>query len=157
MKVFRAIGAGDYDAAIAACRKMLDEDAEDYFAVSTLAFCHELKGETGRAVFYADKILARFPNDLDMLLLSARYWSESGDEERTYRFACRAIENSAEETPAIPGWLLWLIKPLTVFRRFRGLEEKAVHDSRAHRQYRLDHLKWAHEYKKWYEWKRESE
>lgn len=156
-KVSKAIGSGDYDAAIEACRQMLADDKEDYFALSTLAFCHEWKGDTGRAVFYADRLLARFPNDLDMLLLTARYWSESGDEERTYRFVCRAIEHSAEKTPGIPSWLFWLMKPLTILKKFRDLEDQARYDIQGCRKYRVDHLIWANEYKTWYEWKNKSE
>ena len=156
IKASKAIGAGNYDAAIAAYKRILEEKKDDPFALSMLAFCYEWKGQSGRAILYADKVLARFPDNFDMLLISARYWSES-DDERAYQFVCRALENTAQAASDFPRWLLWLMKPLAIFKKYRGLEEKARGDATAHKKYKEEHLNWAREYKAWYELKKESE
>ena len=96
MTAARAIGTKNYAAAIEACKRMLSENKADYFAISMIAFCYEWNGDIANAIIYADKFLARFPNGLDMLLLSARYWATNGDDERSYHFVCRAIENRSE-------------------------------------------------------------
>ena len=157
MTASRAIGAKNYDKAIDACKKMLDENKEDYVAISMLAFCYEWKGDLAQAIIYADKFLTRVPNNLPMLLLSARYWAKSGDEERTYKFVCRAIENAAIKEPDIPRWIFWIIKPLSIFKKFRGFEEKALRDEQSYREYKTDQLHWARKYKTWYESKQSTE
>ncbi len=151
MKASSAVGTKNYDAAIDACKRMLDEDKEDYFATSVIAVCYEWKGDIAQAIIYADKLLTRFPNDLEMLLLSARYWAKSGDEERTYQFVRRALENSNEKTYEIPKWPFKLMKPLSVFKKFRGLEERAKKDEKNYQKNREEQLNWAKQYKAWYE------
>lgn len=154
----RAIGAENYDDAIDAYKRMLDENKEDYHAIGMLAFSYEWNRDIAQAIIYADKFLSRFPNDLQMLLLSARYWAQTRDEERTYRFVCRALENSNEETHKIPRWPFKLLKPLSLFfKKLRGLEEKAENGEQINQKYREDQLNWARQYKAWYESKQAVE
>ena len=154
----RAIGSKNYDTAIDAYKRLLIENKEDYHATGMLAFCYEWKGDIAQAIIYADKFLTRFPNDLQMLLLSARYWAQSRDEERTYSFVCRALENANEETHEIPRWPFKLLKPLSIFfKRLRGLEEKAERGEQINKKYREDQLNWAKQYKAWYESKQSTE
>lgn len=153
----RAIGANNYDTAITAYKRILEEDKEDYQAIGMLVFCYEWKGDIAQAIIYADKFLARFPNDLQMLLLSARYWAQSGDEERTYQLVNRALENSNEKTYEIAKWPFKLMKPLSIFKKFRELEEKAAKGEQINRKYREDQLNWAKQYKAWYESKQATE
>ena len=156
MEVTHAISVRNYDAAITACKRILNDNKDDAFANSTLAICYEWKGESELAIMYADNVLARFPNDLDMLLVAARYWSEI-DDDRAYPFVCRTLENEARTTSGVPTWLLWLMKPLSIFGRFRGIEEKARNDMQAHGKYKEEQLAWAREYKTWYELQKASE
>jgi tetratricopeptide (TPR) repeat protein len=151
IKASKAIGAKNYDAAIDTYKKMLDEHKEDYFATSMLAFCYEWKGDIAQAITYADKFLTRFPDDLEMLLLSARYWAQSGDEEKTYQFVRRALENSSVKTHKIPKWSFKLMKPLSFFKKFRGLEEKAEKDEQTFRKNREEQLNRAKQYRAWFE------
>jgi hypothetical protein len=130
---------------------MLDANKEDYVAISMLALCYEWKGDIAQAIIYADKFLTRVPNDLVMLLLSARYWAESGDDERTYKFVCRALENANKKDPEIPRWLFWLIRPLSIFKKFRRIEKKAQLDAQSYKDYKTNQLNWAKKYKVWYE------
>jgi tetratricopeptide (TPR) repeat protein len=158
MIVSKAIGAKNYDAAIEVYKRMLNENKENYEATFMLAFCYEWTGNLAQAIIYADKFLTRFPNDLQMLLLSARYWAHSGDEERTYRFACRALENSDEKIYRIPKWPFKLLKPLSLFfKKFRGLEAKATRGEEINRKYKEDQLKWAKQFKAWFESKKATE
>lgn len=155
MTASRAIGTKNYDTAIDAYKRLIDENKDDYHAIGMLAFCYEWKGDIAQAIIYADKFLSRFPSDLQMLLLSARYWAQSGDEERAYQFVNRALENSDEKTHEIPRWPFKLLKPLSIFfKKLRGLEEKAERGEQINRKYREDQLNWAKEYKTWYESKR---
>lgn len=157
MKASSAIGGKNYDAAIDACKRMLDQNKEDYFATSMIAMCYEWKGDIAQAIIYADKLLNRFPNDLEMLLLSARYWAQSGDEDRTYQFVNRALEHSNEKTHEIPKWPFKLMKPLSIFKKFRGLEEKSEKDEQIFRKDREEQLNWSKQYKAWYESKKATE
>jgi tetratricopeptide (TPR) repeat protein len=147
----KAIGAKNYDTAIDAYKRILDENKEDCHATGMLAFCYEWKGDIARAIIHADNFLNRFPNDLQMLLLSARYWAQSGDEERAYGFVCRALENAHEKAYKVPKWFFKLLKPLSIFKKFRGLEEKVERGEQINGKYREDQLNWAKQYKAWYE------
>jgi len=153
----KAIGSKNYPAAIESCKRMLSENEEDYFAIAMLAYCYEWGGDIANSIIYADKYLSRFPNDLDMLLLSARYWSTSGDEERSYNFVCRAMENRTEKPTEIPNWLFFLLKPISILKKYRGLETKAKEGVQIDKQWKTDNLEWARQYKTWYESKLETE
>ncbi len=153
----RAIGSKNYTAAIESCKRMLNENNDDYFAIAMLAYCYEWVGDIANSIIYADKYLARSPNDLDMLLLSARYWAKSGDEERSYHFVCRAIEYRLETQTEIPKWLFWLLKPFSILKRYRGLEKNAREGVQINKQWKSDNLEWAKRYKEWYESKLETE
>ncbi len=153
----RAIGSKNYSAAIESCKRMLSENDSDYYAIAMLAYCYEWGGDIANSIIYADKYLARFPNDLDMLLLSARYWATSGDEERSYHFVCRAIENRSETPAEIPNWLFWLLKPFSLLKKYRGLEKNAKEGVQINKQWKADNLEWAKRYKEWYESKLEAE
>jgi tetratricopeptide (TPR) repeat protein len=156
LRASRAIGAKNYDEAIDLCKRMLEKNSEDYNAISMLAVCYEWKGDIAQAIIYADKFLSRVPNELNMLLMSARYWAQSGDEERTYTCVCRAIESANKKEPEIPRWLFWLMKPLSIFKKFRGLEKKAELDAQSYRDYKKNQLDWAKKYKAWYESKKNN-
>lgn len=151
MIVAKAIGSRNYSGAIESCKRMLSENEEDYFAIALLAYCYEWGDDIANSIIYADKYLARFPNDVDMLLLSARYWATSGDEERSYDFVCRAIENRLETPKEIPNWLFWLIKPFSILNKYRGLEKNAREGVQLNKQWKEDNLEWATQYKEWYE------
>jgi hypothetical protein len=153
----KAIGSKNYPAAIKSCKRMLSENEEDYFAIAMLAYCYEWGGAIANSIIYADKYLARFPNDLDMLLLSARYWATSGDEERSYNFVCRAMKNRTETPAEIPNWLFWLLKPFSILKKYRGIETKAKEGVQIDTQWKADNLEWARQYKIWYESKLETE
>jgi tetratricopeptide (TPR) repeat protein len=153
LKASKAVGAKNYDLAIEQYIKILESNQKDQFALTMLAHCYEQKGDKVNALNYASRVLDQDPRDFEMLLLSARFWSELGDEERSYNYACRVIENAQEFTPAPPTWLLRLLKPLSIFKKFRGIENKAKIDWSNHANYKKDSVKWAKKYKEWYELK----
>ncbi len=120
-----------------------------------LAICHELNGDRDEAFHYANKQLALDPNDYDILLLMARYWSESNDEDKTYYYVCFALKNITTSTTEIPNGIYWLLKPLSIFRKFRRFEVWAKTNNLKHDKNEKDHIDWAKQYKEWYEGKKD--
>lgn len=116
-----------------------------------LAMCHELNNDKTNALKYAGHVLEIDPNDFEMLLLYARCWSELGDEERIYHYVCRAIKNAEKLSPELPRWFFKMIKSLSIFKKFRGLENKARIEHSNNVKYREEWLEWAQKYKTWYE------
>lgn len=151
LKASSAIGKGDYETAIEIYKNKLEDDEKDYFALTMLANCYEWKEDMEKAIEYANKVLVTNPTDFSMLFLAARYWSSLKDIDRTYHYACRAVENPPEVLPEIPRWIFWFFKPLSIFPRFRNLEERMKKDVAKHKLRGMDDLKWAKKYKKWYE------
>ncbi len=154
MRASKAFGAKDYDIAIEAFHNILKANQSNSFALSMLAICHELKGNRDEAFHFANKQLALDPTDYDMLLLVARYWSKSNDEDKTYHYVCCALENIPTSTAEIPSWVYLLLKPLSLTRKFRGLEARSKANNLKHDKNENDNLDWARQYKAWYEDKR---
>ena len=152
LKASKAVGAKNYDLAIEEYKKILETNEKDQFALTMLAHCYEQKDDKISALNYASRVLEQDPNDFEMLMLSARFWSELGDEDRSYNYACRVIEN-APQSYELPAWVLKILKALSKFNKFRGLENKAKTDWSNHEHYKKDSLKWAKQYKAWYELK----
>jgi len=151
IKAAKAVGSKDYDTAIEIYKGKVEENETDSFALSMLAHCYEWKKDMESAIEYANRVLGVVPTDFSMLLLAARYWSRQTDNDRTYHYACRALEHPPEPSPEIPQWNFWILKPLSVFPKFRNFEKKAKKDMARHEMKDKDNLKWAKEYKEWYE------
>ena len=124
---------------------------ESYF-LEMIAKCYEWKGEPEKAIEYAEKKLAIEPNDFEMLMLYARYWNNKEDDEMTYKYVCRVVENPPEPFEGIPDWGFRLLKPFELFlKRFKGIEAKARKDFSDDEINREENLKWAGDFKEWYE------
>jgi tetratricopeptide (TPR) repeat protein len=148
----RAIGSENYDDAIAVYKKSLETDIDESETLIMLALCYEWKGEIESALQYANKRLAQNPNDYEMLLLAARCWSERENEDQTYNYVCRAIENVPySEPPEPPRVVFSIFKLLSLFKRFRALDSKAKKDNAAYNEYHKENIEWAFNYKEWYE------
>jgi tetratricopeptide (TPR) repeat protein len=148
----RALRDNDYDKAIAIYKKGLAENEKETALAKGIAQCYGWKGDLDSAMEYADMVLALEPNDHEMLMLSARYWSDKEDLDMTYKFVCRILENPPEQIEKVSRWVFGVIKPLSlVLKNFRGIEEKskrAFEDAKRKREARL---KWARDFKEWYE------
>ena len=148
----RALRDNDYDKAIAIYKKGLAENEKETALAKSIAQCYGWKGDLDSAIEYADMVLAVEPNDHEMLMLSARYWSDKENLEMTYKFVCRLLENPPEQIEKVSRWVFGIIKPFSlVFKNFRGIEEKskrAFEDAKRKREARL---KWARDFKEWYE------
>ena len=152
MSAAKAAGAGDYDAAIDLYKKSLIKDQKDIIALNMIALCYEWKGDLENAVQYANKSLAINPIDFDMLMLAARYWRKMNDDDKTYHYACRIIENPPEPFPSIPKWLFWVVKPLSlIFKGLRNIEERSTNDFAENERNNAKGVEWAKEFKIWYE------
>ena len=151
IKAAKAIGSKDYDTAIGIYRKRVEGDEKDSCSLAMLAHCYEWKGDVGSAIEYANRVLVADPTDFSMLLLAARYWSAKHDEDRTYHYACRALDNPPNTNPEIPKWVFWILKPLYIFKKFRNFEEKCRKDFEKDENKDKENLDWAREYKRRYE------
>jgi tetratricopeptide (TPR) repeat protein len=157
MNASKAIGSKNYDIAIDIYKKRLEADESDLFALSMIAHCYDWKGDREIALKYANKLLAQDPTNFEMLLLAARYWSHNNNEDQTYSYACRALENVPHSKPDdIPIWVYWLLKFLSIFKRFKRLESRVKESGLKYEKYHKDSIEWAWQYKKWYEEKHGS-
>jgi hypothetical protein len=66
-----------------------------------------------------------------------------------------SIENRSE-TPT-DNWLFWLLKPFSILKKYRGLENNAKEGVQINKQWKADNLAWAKQYKTWHETKLETE
>jgi len=152
MRASKAIGSQNYDVAIEEYKKRIEADETDSFALSMLASCYEWKGDKETALQYANKQLAQNPKDFYMLLLAARYWSDKKDEDQTYNYACRALENVPRTEPGnISKMTYFIFKLLSVFKTFRKLPSKAEEGHLKFKQHYKESIEWAWQYKQWYE------
>lgn len=153
MRASKAIGAKNYDVAIEVFKKRIETDRTDSEALSMLAHCYEWKGDRETALEYANQGLAQNPKDFYLLLLAARYWSEKKDEDQTYNYACRALENVPRAEPEdVPKAIYFLFKILSVFKKkYRKLESKAREDEVEFKKHYKESIGWAWKYKQWYE------
>ncbi len=151
MRLSAAIGKKEYDDAISICNEMLEADEYDPFALSMIAQCYEWKDDYENALLFASKCLEKNSGDFSMLILAARHWSMKKDEDKTYYYVCRALENRIYYSPVIPGWVNWFIKLLSFFKKYQNIEEKVKMDQINHENRQKEEIKWAMDFKKWYE------
>jgi tetratricopeptide (TPR) repeat protein len=144
MRASKAVGLKNYDVAIEVYKKRIEADVTDSFALSMLAFCYEWKGDRDTAMEYANKQLAQNPNDFYMLLLAARYWSDKNNEDQTYNYACRALENIPRAEPEdIPKVIYFILRLLSIFKRFRRLSSKAKEGDLEFKKHDRESIEWA--------------
>ncbi len=157
MRASKAVGSKNYDVAIEIYKKRLEADETDSFALFMLAHCYEWKGNREAALEYANKRLAQDPKDFYTLLLAARYWSDKNNEDQAYNYACRVLENVPRAEPEdIPKVLYFILKLLSVFKRFRRLVSKAKEGDLEFKKHHKESIEWAWQYKQWYEAKHTS-
>jgi tetratricopeptide (TPR) repeat protein len=154
IRASKAVGSKNYDVAIEIYKKRLEADERDSFALSMLAYCYKWKGDREAALEYVNKRPAQDPKDFYMLLLAARCWSEKDNEDQTYNYACRAIENVPRAEPEdIPKLIYFMLKPLSIFTRFRRLASKVKESDFKFKKHYRESIEWAWQYKQWYETK----
>ena len=147
-----AIATRQYGIAIDIYKKRVEANAADTEALLFLAHCYEWNGEIELALQYANKCLAQDPTEFQMLLLVARCWCEKKNDEQTYNYVCRAIENVPYSEPEESPKIFYLIlKCLSVFKRFRGIEARARKGMLKWRKDHKESVQWALNYKRWYE------
>lgn len=150
----KALRDDDYDTAIDIYKKEQQKNNKETYAVSIkgIAQCYEWKGDLENAIEYANKMLSLDPNDSEMLMLAARYWFNNQNEEMTYKYVCKVIANPPEPIEQIPKWTFWIIKPFSLFfKNLRKIEKKSESIFSDHEQKNKERVKWAMEYKNWYE------
>ena len=150
----KAIRDSDYDTAITIYKKEERENNKDTYAVSikAIAQCYAWKGDLENAFKYANKMLILDQNDSEMLLLAARYWYDKQNEEMTYKYVCKVIKNPPDSIEQIPKWTIWIIKPFSLFfKNLRNIERKFISIVSDHEQKNKEWVKWAMDYKNWYE------
>ena len=119
-KAGNAIGRKNYDFAIDLYKKALEEDENDATALHWIAQCYEWKKNFGQAIIFAERLLNIESSNFDMLSMVGRYWSEKGDREKIYQFACRYIENEPELLPETPKSVYWILSPLVLIGKLFG-------------------------------------
>jgi tetratricopeptide (TPR) repeat protein len=157
VRAAKAIGSRNYDAAIEAYKKMLETDEPDSYALTMLAVCYESKGDMETALKYANQELAQNPKNFYVLLFAARYWSNKDNEDQTYNYVCRALENvPSEEFENIRKVINFIFRLCSIFKKNRGLEARAKKDEITVTKYNKETIEWAIQYKQWYEAKHTS-
>ena len=152
IKAAKAIGAGNYDAAIAAYERNLRGTREDALALSMIAQCYEWKGDAANAIKYAERALSADPNDFNSLSVAARYWNSMKDEGQTYRYACRILENLPEPLPEVPNVILLALHPfIRISRRLRDFANQVSADFSDVTESDRKIIEWARGFKHWYE------
>lgn len=151
IKASRAIASSDYDTAIDIGSSRLEKDKADLASLYMLASCYEGKGDKERAIEYANKALVVDPNNFYTLMIAARYWLSLNDADRTFLYVCRIVDNPPIQVSENSEWVFWLLKPLSIFRRFRHLEKNMKRDLLKANVSVKNNLKWANKYKTWYE------
>jgi tetratricopeptide (TPR) repeat protein len=153
-----ALRDDEYDKAIAIYKKALQADDKEIYAVAvkSIAQCYGWKGDLESAIKYADELLTLDPNDSEILLLTASYWYSKQNEEMTYKYVCRYVENPPEPIEQIPKWIFWIIKPFSLFfKNLRNLEKRSKFLFAEHNCRDIGKVAWAKKYKKQYESKQE--
>ena len=151
LKASKAIGSSDYDTAIEIYTSRIENNGADLISLQMLACCYEWKGDKENTIEYVNKALVADPKSFSMLMIAVRYWLNLNDSDRTYLYVCRVVDNPPIQTPEIPKWIFWILKPLSIFRRFRHFEKNTKKDLSKYDKRDIDDLKWANEYKAWYE------
>ncbi len=149
-----AMRDGDYDTAISIYEREMQENNKETYVVSIkgIALCYGWKGDLENAFEYADKVLTIEPYDSQMLILAARYWHDKQDEEMTYKYICKAIENPPTSEEKIPQFIFWILKPFSLFfKNLRNIEKKANNAFYESEQKDKEWIAWAVQYKNWYE------
>ena len=155
-RAMRALGSGDYQKVIQTFEDTLKRDPHDPYANGIVARCYEWLSEPRLALQHAERYLAAVPSDADTLLLAARCSLEIGEEEEAYRYARAALSVPITRHAPVPQWLLWLLKPLELFPKLRGLGKRAVEDFEEGNTRMERSIRWAKEYVEWYEGNRSS-
>lgn len=151
IKMMRAYAAGDYPYAIEAARQVLSKNKVGISALWTIADSYRLQKKYDEAIKFAKKAVALDPRHPDVLQLLSELYFEIGDYRSTYEYVCgtiiileeidsvlggtiNAISRSISSTSAKPG-------------RVNTFHDK-LHDERARAE---EWVKWAVQFKKWYE------
>ena len=151
MKVTVAIGSSNYSKAIKICLELLERDPRDLFALEMLASCYDWTKNVDLAFEYSERAIEINPNDLSMLMLSAKYWISKNDYEKAYLCACKMNEAKPVELPSLPEWLIYLFKPLSIFPKFRNIDKAVKQDIDHSKDPNRKEIEWALKYKEWYE------
>ena len=151
LRVSVAVGSSNYSKAIEICQKLIEKDHGDLFALEMIASCYDWTKNVDLAYEYSEKALAISPNDLTMLMLSAKYWINKSDYEKAYKYACQMQEVKPIVRLSIPAWVLYFFKPLSIFPRYRNIDKAVKQDIEYSKDPNRKEIEWAEKYKKWYE------
>ena len=151
MKVARAIGRSDYPTAIGYLHEGMAANGENTHDLAMIAYCHHWMGSDQEALDYGTRVLVRDPCDPDMLRLVAYIYRDRGDDERTYLYVCRALENPAKPLEDIPRFFMAVWRLLSIFiprLKTKTDPDKSLHSFNKRQQ---DWQAWAEDWKEWYE------
>lgn len=136
-RIARAIGRGDYSAAIAEYEVLHAKNSDDLTTMPMLAHCHLWNDDPAKAIVVVQSIEKYEQLDFDMLNLLTQCYSELEDHESGYKYACSSLANPPDPTIDLP----W---PINMFARLRNAVNKDAQTS-------WRNLMWTQKYKKWCE------
>lgn len=152
MRISRAWGRQDYEAAASLCHKVLVRDPAEGFAMSMLANCYAAQGRTREALDWAEKALAQMPESFALLQLSANLCAKREEHARAKGLIVRALATDPHRHNP-PEWLLLFIRVLMripLVRRLFRSAAAAVEPGRAQRDF-AHWKRWAEAYLAWLE------
>ena len=151
IKFTRAVGRGDYPTAIRYLHEGMAANGESIYYLSLIAHFNHQMGSDQEALDYGTRVLVRDPCDSHMLRLVAHIYQDRGDDERTYLYVCRALENPPKPLEDIPRFFMagWRLLSIFIPRlKTKTDPDKSLHSFNKRQQ---DWQAWAEDWKEWYE------
>ena len=137
LRVARAIGSGNYPAAIAVYESALVKNPNDQSSMEFLALCHYWNNKPQNAIVLIERREKYGELEFDMLVLAVKCFSAVEDHKSAYNYACRC-----KNMP--PDVASDFVKN-TIF--FSALKKPLLHNSQSNWR----DLGWVREYKAWCE------
>jgi tetratricopeptide (TPR) repeat protein len=147
-KLALLVGRNDVDAITLLCNNALAADANDLFALMTLADTYWRNENPNDALIYALKVLALEPNEFHFVAIAATILAERGDDAQAYEYARRLSKLKPVQTQpvrALERLLLpikWIPKVARLLTRTRISEERFNMTNEAQRQWAAEYIAW---------------
>ncbi len=153
IKASKAIGADDFDTAIQIYKKRIENDETDIVSLKMIANCYCWKDDDENSFYYATKALKIEPEDFNMHFLVAMYWLSRKENKNVYKSVSLALENPPEVISKLPKLTILIVKLIGCIFWFKKKNlSKSIDDyCNSYNEENEAKLKWAREFKDWYE------
>lgn len=136
----------DYEKGKELFHKLMASGDDSTLTLWGLAYCYHGMEKDDEAIKYANRVLENEPNHFHILMLLAGIYSNKQDHENTISYVERGLANQPPAPGPFPIWIEKMIKitgPEKMGKKLKEDWEMEPEDR--------DWIKWAKEYKEWYE------